>query len=205
MDAIVDLAIFDSARCTVRVIDNADGNQSLADVMRGSFLAGVNGGFFDPNFAPIGLRVVDGKLISPLVHGRLLTGVLAASSRGIEIVRLGEFSKKRPLDAAIECGPFLVDLGSKVRGLDDTREARRTFAAVARGSRGAIGLCSEISLAQFSALLSEVSLTADFKISRAMNLDGGSSSAFWFKRKDGESFSIPEQKSVRDFVAIVPK
>ena len=45
----------------------------------------------------------------------------------------------------------------------------------------------------------------NFKIHRALNLDGGSSSAFWFKRADGSVFSIPEQKTVRDFVAIVPK
>ena len=44
----------------------------------------------------------------------------------------------------------------------------------------------------------------DFRIERAMNLDGGSSSAFWFK--DGAApFSISEQKTVRDFVGVVPK
>jgi hypothetical protein len=46
---------------------------------------------------------------------------------------------------------------------------------------------------------------SDFKIQRALNLDGGSSSAFWFKRANGSAFSISEQKSVRDFVTIVPK
>lgn len=200
--ANVDLALFDPARCTLRVVDNPNGNQSLADAMRGDYLAGVNGGYFDPNFAPIGLRVVDGKTIARLVRARLLTGVLSASPRGVEIARLGEFSRKRPLDAAIECGPFLVDLGAKVRGLDDTREARRTFVAVARGGRAALGICSEISLAQFAALLSEASLSNDFKIWRAMNLDGGSSSAFWFA-DEGKPFSISERKTVRDFVAIV--
>jgi hypothetical protein len=45
----------------------------------------------------------------------------------------------------------------------------------------------------------------DNKVQRALNLDGGSSSALWFKRKDGTVFSIREQKSVRDFVAVVPK
>jgi hypothetical protein len=38
-----------------------------------------------------------------------------------------------------------------------------------------------------------------------MNLDGGSSSAFWFAREDGDAFSIAGRKPVRDFVAIVPK
>ncbi len=39
---------------------------------------------------------------------------------------------------------------------------------------------------------------------RALNLDGGSSTAFWFAGK-GDVFSIREAKSVRDFVAIVPR
>ena len=39
----------------------------------------------------------------------------------------------------------------------------------------------------------------------AMNLDGGSSTGFWFARENGSEFSIPEQKPVRDFVGIVAK
>jgi hypothetical protein len=45
----------------------------------------------------------------------------------------------------------------------------------------------------------------DFKIQRALNLDGGSSSAFWFRKNDGSAFSIAEEKTVRDFVGIVAK
>jgi uncharacterized protein YigE (DUF2233 family) len=167
-------------------------------------LAGVNGGYFDPNFAPIGLRVVDGKTLAPLLRARLLTGILTASSRGIQIVRLPEFSRKQKLDTAIECGPMIVDLGTKVRGLDDTRFARRTFVAVDRSDRAALGFCSEATLAGLARILAS-QFASDFKIQRALNLDGGSSSGFWFKRKDGSDFSISEQKSVRDFVAVAPK
>jgi hypothetical protein len=84
------------------------------------------------------------------------------------------------------------------------REARRTFAAVAKSDRAALGLCSEISLARLAEILGSIQLADDFKISRALNLDGGSSSGFWFAR-DKEAFSVPEQKTVRDFVAIAPK
>ena len=45
----------------------------------------------------------------------------------------------------------------------------------------------------------------DFKIQRALNLDGGSSSAFWFRKNDGSAFSIAEEKTVRDFVGIVAR
>ena len=203
--AIVDLAIFSTKTCALRVIDNPGGDKNLADAMeQGKCMAGVNGGYFDPNFAPIGLRIIDGELVSPLLRARLLTGVLISSARGIQIVRLSEFSRREKLDAAIECGPMIVDLATKVRGLDDTRSARRSFVAIDRNDRAALGFCSGATLAGLAKILAG-QLVADFKIQRGLNLDGGSSSAFWFKRKDGSVFSIPEQKSVRDFVAVVPR
>lgn len=199
----IDLALFPAKSAALRVIDNASGDENLADVMvREKCVAGVNGGYFGTDFRPIGLRIIDGAMTSPLVRAHLLTGVLCASSRGIEIVRLGEFSRKQKLDAAIECGPFLVDLGLRVRGLDDLRTARRTFVAVARGRAAALGISSDLSLAGLSEALGAL---PDFKIWRALNLDGGSSSAFWFRRNDGKAFSISEEKAVRDFVGISAK
>jgi uncharacterized protein YigE (DUF2233 family) len=204
--ATVDLAIFPAKSSALRVVDNADGEANLADAMpQNKCVAGVNGGYFDPNFAPIGLRVIDGKTVKPLVRARLLTGVLMSTSQGIRIARLSEYSKSAKPDAALECGPFLVDLGVAVRGLNDTRAARRTFAAVDRRDHAAFGICSSASLAGAGKILSSVALAPDFKIWRALNLDGGSSSAFWFKRKDGSAFAISEQKSVRDFVGVVPR
>ncbi|MEY2543564.1 MAG: hypothetical protein QOE81_1025, partial [Verrucomicrobiota bacterium] len=85
-----------------------------------------------------------------------------------------------------------------------TRAARRTFAAVGAGDKAALGFCSEVTLADLSNILASISVP-DFKIQRALNLDGGSSSAFWFKRSNGSAFSIAELKPVRDFVAIVPR
>jgi len=68
-----------------------------------------------------------------------------------------------------------------------------------------LGVCSEISLAELAKILATMPLGDDFKIQRALNLDGGSSSAFWFARENGSAFSIPEQKPVRDLVAVVAK
>ncbi|HET9800912.1 MAG TPA: phosphodiester glycosidase family protein, partial [Chthoniobacterales bacterium] len=97
-----------------------------------------------------------------------------------------------------------VDLGKSVRGLESSKMARRTFAAVSSGDKAALGFCSDVTLADLSSILAIVTIP-DFKIQRALNLDGGSSSAFWFKRANGSAFSIAELKPVRDFVAIVAK
>ena len=171
---------------------------------RGNFLAAVNGGYFDPDYKPIGLLIVDGTMIAPLQRARLLSGVLSASAKKVQISRVTEFLITQKPDAAVESGPMIVDLGKAVRGLESRRAARRTFAAVGAGDRAALGFCSDVTLADLSNILVAV-VIPEFKIQRALNLDGGSSSAFWFKRANGSAFSISEEKLVRDFVAIVPK
>jgi hypothetical protein len=201
--AIVDLAIFPAKSFVARVIDNQNAQTDLANAMaRANCVVGVNGGYFDEKFAPIGLLIVDGKTIAPLQHARLLTGVLLGTSRGMQIVRTRELSAPPGTESAVQAGPFLVDLGKAVHGLESMRQARRTFAASGR-SRLALGYCSEISLAQLAAILAIG--FSDFKIQRALNLDGGSSSAFWFKRRNGSAFSISEQKPVRNFIGIAPR
>src|SRR6266700_3733795 len=88
--ATIDLALFSTKSCTLRVIDQPA--QPRSDLTRAmeqeNCLAGVNGGYFDPDYAPIGLLIVDGKMIVPLHRARLLTGVLTASSRGVQILRV---------------------------------------------------------------------------------------------------------------------
>jgi Phosphodiester glycosidase len=204
--ATIDLALFSMKSCTLRVIDQpAPPRSDLAQVMREKgCLAGVNGGYFDPDYAPIGLLISDGKMIAPLQRARLITGVLAASPREVKILRANEFSRQQKFNAAVQCGPFLVDQGRSVRGLEITRTARRTFAAVGNGNSAALGFCSNVSLSDLAKILATTQLADDFKIERALNLDGGSSSAFWVARENS-AFSIPEQKTVRDFVGLVPK
>ena len=204
--ASLELAVFSTKSCRLRIIDRPNEPRvDLEEVMgRGNFLAAVNGGYFDPDYKPIGLLIVDGTMIAPLQNARLLSGVLSASAKKVQISRVAEFSMSQKPDAAVECGPMIVDLGQSVRGLESTRAARRTFAAVGAGDKAALGFCSDVTLADLSNILAAISIP-DFKIQRALNLDGGSSSAFWFKRANGSAFSIDEQKPVRDFVAIVPK
>jgi hypothetical protein len=202
----VDLAVLSTKSCTLRVLENEGGTDSLAEVMRHEkCLAGVNGGYFDEKFAPIGLRIANGQMIAPLQRARLITGVLVASSRGVQIVRSREFSRRAGANAAIQCGPFLVDRSQPISGLNNSRPARRTFAATTTGNRALVGVCSNVSLAELSRMLATTLFAEDLRIERALNLDGGSSTGFWFARENSSAFSISEQKPVRDFVGIVPK
>ena len=203
--ATLDLALFSTKSATVRVLDNPTGNDDLAAAMRRErCLAGVNGGYFDPEHKPVGLVISDGKLIAPLRKARLLSGVMLVSSGRLQLLRVAEYSSKRKATAALQCGPFLVDRGQPVPGLNDTRPARRTFIITGGADRAALGFCSGVTLAELGKILATPEVVPDLKVLRALNLDGGSSSAFWFAGERGP-FSISERKTVRNFVAVVPK
>lgn len=203
--ATLDLALFSTKSATLRVIDNPTAENDLATLMpRENCLAGVNGGYFDPENKPVGLLISEGKLIAPLRKARLLSGVMLVTHGQLQLLRTAEYSSKRKPVEALQCGPFLVDRGQPVPGLNATRPARRTFILTGSAERAAIGLCSGVTLAQLAKILATPELAPGLKVQRALNLDGGSSSAFWFARKS-EPFSISEQKTVRNFVAVVPK
>ena len=205
--ATVYLALFNTKTATWRVVDQAEApRRDLAEAMTvAQALAGVNGGYFDPEDAPVGLLVSAGKKLMPQSSARLLSGVLFATPKRVEIVRAKHFRMSEEIREAVQCGPLLLEAGKPVAGLNDKRAARRTFAAVsANGATAALGYCSSVSLAQLGKILSVEKMAGASNFARALNLDGGSSSAFWVAQADG-AFSISEQKTVRDFVAIVPR
>jgi exopolysaccharide biosynthesis protein len=203
-ETTLDLALFSMKSTTLRVIDNAGGRDDLAIVAaREHALAGTNGGYFDPENQPVGLVVIDGRQMAPLRRARLLSGVLLAADGRIQLLRTAEFSTKRKATAALQCGPFLVDHAKPVAGLNATREARRTFIARSGSDQVVLGFCSEATLAGLAGILVG-SVVPDLKFDRALNLDGGSSSAYWFNGSHG-AFSISEQKTVRNFVVAIQR
>jgi uncharacterized protein YigE (DUF2233 family) len=204
-EAKLELALFSTKSAALRVIDNPTSTEDLAGVIRRTrALAGVNGGYFDPQDAPLGLLISDGKLIAPLRKARLLSGVVVVTKARVELLRYAEYSSNKNVTAALQCGPFLVDGGRAVPGLNDTRSARRTFILTGGADRAAIGFCSSVTLAELGDILATRGIVSDLKVQRALNLDGGSSSAFWFAGENSP-FSIRELKRVRNFVVVVPK
>ncbi|HSH39237.1 MAG TPA: phosphodiester glycosidase family protein [Chthoniobacterales bacterium] len=203
--ATLHLAVFSPKSATLRVIDDAEARPTLAETMqRENAVAGVNGGYFEPDYAPLGLLISDGRTVAPLRKARLLSGILSAAGGRVYIQRVAEYSAKAKPTAARQCGPFLVDRGVPVPGLNATRAARRTFVATAGADRATIGYSSHLTLAQIADVLATPGLIPGAKVERALNLDGGSSSGFWFAG-NGAPFSIREQKTVRDFIAVVPR
>ena len=126
-DATLDLAIFRIIRDPARD-DNPTGEEDLAAVMRRSRgVAGVNGGYFDPQNAPVGLLISDGKLIAPFRQSGVAQRRPWSSLRadGIAFARRN-ILRDRARSPRCNVRPFLVDGGQPVAGLNDTRSARRT-------------------------------------------------------------------------------
>jgi len=193
----------DPAQTRLVVLDNPE-NKGYLDELFGEqdCLAGVNGGYFHPDTRPIGLVVSEGRTLHPLVRARLLSGVLVVTSGRLALLRRQEFSPSASPSEALQSGPFLIDHGEPVTGLNDTRRARRTV--VLSDSSGRYGMVvteSLFTLAELATLLATPGIVHELDISRALNLDGGSSSAFWARTADGTVY-LPEAKRVRNFLCV---
>jgi uncharacterized protein YigE (DUF2233 family) len=186
------------------VMDNPDGAFDLgsACAKRGA-LAGVNGGYFQPDRTPLGLVVRQGVEIHPLEKARLLSGVISVTPGAIAIQRTAAFKPSASVREALQAGPFLVKSGKKIAGLNVTKEAARTVVFQDAGGQNGFLICKSVSLGQMADILATAAIFPDGKIVRALNLDGGSSTALWVR---GEPpFYQREWKTVRNYLAIVPR
>ena len=203
-DATLWVVTFDPKALAFAVMDNPDGAFDLGSAAekRGA-LAGVNGGYFQPDRTPLGLVVRKGVEIHPLEHSRLLSGVLSVTSAAITLQRTGAYKASPAVREALQAGPFLVERGKAVVGLEATKDAARTV--VFQDAKGRCGLliCKGTTLAGMAEILSTASIFPEGGIVRAMNLDGGSSTALWVR--GSPPFYAHEWKSVRDYLAIVPR
>jgi len=210
--AKVELLWFDGRTHSFRVIDNGPGPQpryrDLASAMRDhGALAGINGGFFHPDFSPSGLMVSGGASTGRFGTGGLLSGVLLSSGRGNPyVLRRAEYGENyRPTDL-IQSGPFLVDQGRTVAGLSPQSPRRRSFVLHDGEHWFAIGTSDSFTLAELGEILASPGLAPYRKIHRALNLDGGSSCGFYADpelRLDAPRFE--PLKTVRNFVGVVAR
>lgn len=207
-EATLHIVAFEADSHQLRVIDQGSaGRESLAAAMqRTGCLAGVNGGYFHPDFEPVGMLVSDGKIIRGPQRAKLLSGALVVTRHHLKLLRATDPLPGKNALQAVQSGPFLVEGGKAVAGLNAARSARRTAVAMGAKGRWALVSSSALTLAELGAILAEPALLpAGLKIERALNLDGGSSTALWVRQPGAAPFSIGEFGVVRDFIGIVPR
>ena len=195
---------FDPKAHAFALMDNPEGKFDLgsASEKRGA-LAAVNGGYFHPDRTPLGLVIRQGVEIHPLEKAKLLSGLLTVTPTAIGIQRPAAFKSSPAVREALQAGPFLVEKGKAITGLEATRDAARTVVIQTANGHFGFLICKSTTLAGMADLLATPSIFPEGKIVKAMNLDGGTSTALWVRGTP--NFYAHEWKSVRNYLAIVPR
>jgi len=202
------LVHFEARQCMLRVIDQPSRSaaEDLDEVMpRIEALAGVNGGFFTPEFTPLGLTISGGRRVGTWTRSSLLGGVVVVRGGRLLLLWRDEFQDSEAVTELLQAGPRLVNNGQPVGGLDVRASRPRTFIATDVAGRWLLGTTSHVSLAELAKLLASPGLVPGMEIVRALNFDGGKSTGFWARLVDGSVVSSPEIATVRNFVALVPR
>lgn len=193
----------DDRKVSIAVVDNpVAGEGRLATAMaEGGFFAGVNGGYFHPDFRPVGLEIADGREVHPFERAKLLSGLFAVVSGRPRLMRSSEFEKSAKVTQALQAGPYLVADGSVTAGLNDTRRARRTIIATDGKNGWGVLLMSPVTLADAAQIMATPGAISGLEITHALNLDGGSSSALW-AATEPRPFYFREYGAVRNYIGL---
>ncbi len=206
----IDAWFFHSRTSKLLVLDEGDGNKRYGSLERAmereNCVAGTNGGYFsaDSTSSPIGLVRHGGKRLHPLAtEGFTVAGVLYDTGHELKLERSARLSTPgAAIQEAIQGGPFLVENARPVPGLNATRSARRTFVATDGAGNWCLGVSSSLTLDALARWLNTPGSLGSFKVKTALNLDGGTSSAFWVK---SPKVHYPGIKPVRNYIGITPR
>jgi uncharacterized protein YigE (DUF2233 family) len=196
---------FQSGDCVFRVIDNPpEERQSLQSALASvAAFAGSNGGYFHKDFTPLGLAVSEGKTVHPFERAKLLSGVLAVRKGRIELVRSSHFKPGTDVQEALQAGPWLVEKGVPVTGLNEERIARRTIVANDGKGHWALVAFAPVTLADAARMLCVKGISGSWTVANALNFDGGSSTALRAGSEERVLIDITPFGPVRNYLAIV--
>lgn len=207
--ADIEAVVFDTQHLTFKILDQPSsyaGSWAMSSLMReAGAVAGVNGGFFHPDFTPLGLMIADGRKTGTFTRTRLVSGAVLVSGTKPRLVWNHEFPEEQEVTQMLQAGPRLVDQGRPLTSLDKTKVATRTFVATDDGQRWVIGTVRSTSLAGLAELLASPGILPGIRVHRALNLDGGRSTALYARRADGTEISRTGWSTVRNYLAVVPR
>jgi hypothetical protein len=205
----LDLVIFDSRQLRLAVIDQPNpnaGGRAIANLMRQhNAIAGVNGGFFSPDFKPLGLSISNGRLLSSFTTSSLIAGTALQLGDQSYLIWNSEYQGHSNITDALQAGPRLLESSRPIKGLDTSKSRARTFIATNGSFLWAIGTADSCSLGDLAQALATPGALPGLTPMRALNLDGGNSTALWFRNLSGKETSHPGWSTVRNYLAIIPK
>ncbi len=147
-DANISFVYFNSGDVVLETVPNLDSQLAgLRDIVESKrAIAGINGGYFDENLTPIGLLISNNRQVHGLQKAKILSGIFYVKRGHPALVRIREFPGVNGVQQAIQCGPFLVDGGRAVPGLDKGRVAARTFVFSSSSALWGLGIFRSVTL-----------------------------------------------------------
>jgi len=109
--------------------------------------------------------------------------------------------------STLQTGPYLVEGGQAVQGLSAFDPRGRTFIATNGRGQWVLGATLRpLTLAELAKCLSSPGALTDWRTDRAISLDGGSSTGFFFDREGGKApVTLHPLKRVRNQLGITPR
>jgi uncharacterized protein YigE (DUF2233 family) len=166
-------------------------------------LLAVNAGFFTPNGKPLGLRISDGKMLTPL-KPISWWGIFYLRNNMPELSSFNAFKLSNDIDFAIQAGPRLL-VNNNIPHLKE-----------GIGNRTAIGYNqdndviivvsedAQLTTPQLAEILRRSEKHGGLGCVYALNLDGGSSSQAYAEVGDFV-LEVPSFRAVADGLAVYPK
>lgn len=143
-------------------------------VRRNNALIGINGGFFSPDWKPLGLRQVNQKTLSKF-KPISWWGVALFNNDGLKIISSKEYRPTYNADYAVQSGPRLV-INHQVPKLKTAIAERSAICTDGKETLIIIANNHPVEINHFARILSRPYTENGLACQDALNLDGGSSS-----------------------------
>jgi uncharacterized protein YigE (DUF2233 family) len=193
-------------RFPIRVIDSrafgVDRMAIKALARRAQALAAINGGFFLPDYRPLGILIVDGQQANPLRKADW--GVFLMQDNHPRIIHASEFHSEGSITQALQVGPRLVVEGKEK--IMKKQVARRSALGITRNQQ-VILLNTEDTDVYFQDLARIFRLPESeggLECRDAMALDGGGSAQMYVEYKSLK-IDIPGQWAVPNGIGVFKK
>lgn len=166
-------------------------------------LIAINGGFFTPGREMLGLRIMNGKVLSP-IKPISWWSVFYIKNNQAYIVPSSAFQNTHDISFAVQSGPRLVINGnvpSLKPGIDE-----RSALCITHDGKVVIAATENTPLAtkELAKVLKQSNKNGGLACQNAINLDGGSSTQLYAKIQDFD-LDIPNFNTVTDAVLVLPK
>jgi uncharacterized protein YigE (DUF2233 family) len=149
-------------------------------------LLSVNAGYWDSEYKPTDLLIVDGKTIHSANMKNYHYGLFYVkdTKAAVRDIRIRPIRSGEKFQFALKCGPTLIKTGGKKYVYKS--ESRHARAAVGRDKKGRIFFAMNRRGRLTYNELSDLLLSEEIGAQYAFNLDGGPSVGYHFRQTDGK-------------------